>query len=60
MDIRDIEELLSNSEIEEGEYNQIRFEVSACQVTTASGTFDAELPSGKSALRRNLQLSLEM
>ncbi|MBN2136059.1 MAG: DUF4382 domain-containing protein [Acidobacteria bacterium] len=47
MQIRNMEELLSSSEIEEGNYNQIRFYVNTCQVTTASGTYDAEVPSTK-------------
>ncbi len=47
MQIENIERLLSNSEITEGDYNQIRFLVQQATVTTDSGTYTADVPSEK-------------
>ena len=40
-------ELISLSEITPGIYNKMRFEVTDAEVTTASGTYNADIPSGK-------------
>lgn len=47
MAIESVERLISSTEISEGSYNQIRFYTSTAKVTTASGTYDAEVPSTK-------------
>lgn len=47
LQIEDIERLLSSSDITEGSYNQIRFTINTASVTTANGTFQAEIPSEK-------------
>lgn len=39
-------ELISISEITPGIYNKLRFEVTSAEVTTISGTYTAEIPSG--------------
>ncbi len=39
-------ELISLSEITPGIYNKLRFEVTSAEVTTVSGTYPAEIPSG--------------
>jgi hypothetical protein len=57
MQIKNIEELLSSSEISEGNYNQIRFYVETCQVTTESGTYDAEVPSTKISIATQFEVA---
>ena len=42
-----IEGIIASEEIPAGDYNQIRFKVDSAQVTTESGEYDAEVPSGK-------------
>lgn len=40
-------EIISETEIAAGNYNKFRFAVTGAQVTTESGVYDAEVPSGK-------------
>jgi hypothetical protein len=40
-------EIISNTEIAAGNYNKFRFAVTGAQVTTESGVYEAEVPSGK-------------
>jgi hypothetical protein len=40
-------EIIANTEIAAGNYNKFRFAVTGAQVTTESGVYDAEVPSGK-------------
>lgn len=47
MAIESVENLISSTEITAGTYNQIRFYVNTARVTTASGTYNAEVPSTK-------------
>jgi hypothetical protein len=42
-----IEQVIASSEIPAGEYNQLRFQIDSAQVTTESGEYEAEVPSGK-------------
>ncbi len=46
MDIKAWSELLSNTDVAPGTYNKFRFEVTGALVTTESGTYDVEIPSG--------------
>jgi uncharacterized protein (UPF0333 family) len=39
-------EIISNTEIAAGNYNKFRFDVTGAQVTTESGVYEAEVPSG--------------
>lgn len=39
------EEVISDTEIEAGSYNMLRFEVDGAQVTTESGVYEADVPS---------------
>ena len=47
MAIESVENLISSTEITAGSYNQIRFYVNTATVTTGTGTYNAEVPSGK-------------
>jgi hypothetical protein len=47
MAIESVENLICTTEITAGSYNQIRFYVNTAMVTTNSGTYIAEVPSGK-------------
>jgi hypothetical protein len=47
MELGTIEAVIAAAEILAGNYNQIRFGVDTAQVTTASGDYEAEVPSGK-------------
>ena len=40
-------EIISETDIAAGNYNKFRFAVTGAQVTTESGVYDAEVPSGK-------------
>jgi hypothetical protein len=42
-----IEQVIASSAIPAGEYNQLRFQIDNARVTTDSGEYEAEVPSGK-------------
>lgn len=46
MDAAAWEEIISQTEISAGNYNKLRFAVTGAQVTTESGIYNAEIPSG--------------
>lgn len=47
MELGTIEEVIASSQIPTGEYNQLRFRINTAQVTTESGDYEADIPSGK-------------
>ena len=47
MELGTIEAVVAEAEITAGNYNQIRFGIDLALVTTASGEYEAEVPSGK-------------
>lgn len=52
--------LISSSEITPGVYNQLRFMVTSAEVTTESGTYDVEIPSGKIKINLAFTISEDM
>jgi len=47
LDAKSLAKKLSKTLIKAGNYNMIRIEVTGAKVTTASGAYDARIPSGK-------------
>jgi hypothetical protein len=47
MELGTIEEVIASSQIQAGKYNQLRFLINTARVTTESGEYEADVPSGK-------------
>lgn len=52
--------LISSSEITPGIYNQLKFLVSSAEVTTESGTYNVDIPSGKIKINLAFTISEDM
>ncbi len=50
------QELMADTKLEEGTYNQIRLEVSKIVITDSSGEHEAKLPSGELKITGNLEV----